>query len=252
MAGLLNQGMANPMADLLARKTAITAPPTTPMAPSPLVEQTKRQSGVTLSGASDPRNPKIPGVTVSGLTKKEREKRRIRNLQTQMSKEAKRFQQNLPNYTAQQYQSLLPEYQRAQEEGLRSIREGSARRGLLQSGLRQGAEGNLRTQLAGELATSRVNINREAEQLARSKKEAASSVGLQMMTDNLRRAEELYNMQLSNQVARRQAFGQIASGIGYGVGSYYGSRPNTGAKPLDPTLWSGNMYTPGTNYGGVA
>lgn len=172
----------------------------------------------------------------------------LRNIRNQLSGDAKKFRAGLGQYEQEQYAGLLPSYNESLKQGTRNINDNYASRGLLYSGLRANDQGNLKSKLAGELSKQRYDINRESESLARTKEQAASATGLQMANQLQAQAENLYNTQMANQVARRQAFGQLVGGVGYGVGAYYGNKQANNSLFNAPPDTTGAYQMPASNY----
>lgn len=169
-------------------------------------------------------------------------------LRKDMTNEAKNFQRNIGQYRADQYQGLLNAANEARDVGTKKIREGMSSRGLLFSGLRAGKESELQSGLESGLAQGRYDINRESSALLKKKQLAAQMVGLDQMAQMQAQLENYYNLQMQNQLARRQAFGQLAQGIGYAAGSYYGNKsPGGGTTVQSPgqinSYWNSNPYS---------
>lgn len=157
--------------------------------------------------------------------KKPSEDPRLTSLRKELTSEAKSYKKNLGQTRGDMYQGLLNEYNDARDEGTKLIREGTSRRGLLYSGIRAGKESELQSGLESQLNEGKYNINRETSELLKKKQRAAQMVGLDSMSALQSSLENYYNLQMQNQLARRQAFGQLASGLGYAAGAYYGSQP---------------------------
>jgi len=145
-------------------------------------------------------------------------------MQRQLGDEAESFRQNLDDYKQDRVEGLLPTYQLAEERGTELSRESSSRRGLLFSGLAKKQEGEMRSNLAQELAQQKADINVEAETLARKKELAAAASSLDQQMRLLGEAENYYNISMQNQANRRRQLANLFGGIGYGIGSYAGSR----------------------------
>lgn len=133
------------------------------------------------------------------------------------------FRKNLPKYTADRVRGLIPTYNESLSEGERRTRESFGRRGLSGSGLARAADTKFRGSLASTLAQAKVGIRMEGEQSARAKEQASAALGLSEAQRLMANAEQLYNLNAVNDIARRKSLGQLATGIGYGVGSYYGA-----------------------------
>jgi hypothetical protein len=158
---------------------------------------------------------------------------RLTGLRGEMVNEAKDFKRNLGQYRDDQYQGLLSAANQARDTGTRQIREGMSSRGLLYSGMRAGKESELQSGLESGLAQGRYDINRESSALLKKKQLAAQMVGLDSLNQLQNSIENYYNLQMQNQMARRQAFGQLASGLGYAAGAYFGGQQS----PSSQTNW---------------
>lgn len=145
-------------------------------------------------------------------------------LQRTMGYEAKQFRKHLGDYKEERYKGLLPAYDEAKKEGYKNINEDASRRGLLYSGIRAGKQSKFQSGLESNLAESKFNINKESEQMARQKELAAAQVGLQNAAMLQQNMESYYNTQMQNDLMRRQAFGNLASGLGSAAGAYYGGK----------------------------
>lgn len=154
---------------------------------------------------------------------------RITAIRDRLSGEAKSFRSGLPRYKEEKY-GMAAGAGRDQLEGtVDTIRKSANQRGLLYSGMREGQEAGARSRMASILAAQRAEINREAEELASAKDASAASVGLSGYDAAIKRADDTYNQQLANEIARRKALAQIGEGVGYGFGAYFGKK----AKPKE-------------------
>lgn len=136
--------------------------------------------------------------------------------------QAKRFRENLPGYKDDQYNQVEKAGAIQMRENDDTIAKSSNQRGLLFSGLRQGAQASSRASIASTLAKQRAEINQEAEDLARSYESASANIGLASFGDALKRSESALNDSLQRAIERRRAISEIGSGIGYGLGTLYG------------------------------
>jgi hypothetical protein len=177
-------------------------------------------------------------------------------LRAEMTDDAKKFRQNIEGYTAGRVQGLLPSLQDAASEGTRRTRENFSRRGLLYSGMAQKGEAESTGAVKSEYARAVAGINAEAQKIATSKEKAAAAIGLEQMQNLMNQAEQYYNISSENDIARRRAIGNLAGGVGYGVGAYYGanqnqgllsSPPNQSQFSVQPTSYGSLL---GVNYGG--
>lgn len=158
----------------------------------------------------------------------EAEERR-QQLLKDMQASSDRFRERLPEFKKEQERAILPTYSQAMEEGTRRTKENYARRGLLQSGLRRKGETDLRGELSKQLAEAKSDISRRSETLANQMETASLQANFDAAAQLMSSAENLYNIQQQNLIARRQSMRQLAAGLGYGLGSYYGNRqPSSG------------------------
>lgn len=156
------------------------------------------------------------------------ESARIRRVGNQLGDEAKDFESNIDNYANDQYGLLKREVTDNLDKGLEQTRKNYSSRGLLYSGLRQGAEADKRGEAAGLLAQGRASINTDLSQMAQSKKQIAAQVGLAGYQQALDSAHELSNMQMQNALARRKNAASLGQGLGYAIGSF---APQGGSQP---------------------
>lgn len=173
------------------------------------------------------------------------ERARIKALGSRLGKEAEDFEQNVDNYTNDQYGLLEKDVQRNLNKGLEQTRKNYSSRGLLYSGLRQGAEAQQRGQAASYLAESRSGIKSELMDMAAEKRKVAAAVGLAGFQQAQDSARELSNLQMQNAIARRRNAAALGQGIGYAVGAFY--NPQTSSAP------SSNLgsYDASTYYDGL-
>lgn len=181
-------------------------------------------------------------------------KHRLSNLRNQITGEAQDFRKNLGSMADEQYGLLKEQTQEGLDQGLKQTRRNYNSRGLLYSGMRQGAEGSLRGEAASGLAQGRASINKGLEDAAFAKEAQAAAVGLENYKEMQARAEELYSAQVGATVAKLRAAQSLGQGLGQAGGYYYGSQSPTGKA-------SGTYSSPGllqdrteflgaNNYGG--
>lgn len=176
---------------------------------------------------------------------------RLTALQETAAADAKKFREGLQGFKQNQFMGLLPSFQMAEDQGVRRTRENMSRRGLLYSGLAKEAEGQVKGQLATQIASAKSGISKEAEQIADAKERASAAMGLDMINQLLGQAEQYYNISFENNLARRRAIGQIAAGVGYGAGALYGTKSaQTNANPSYGDYNSTN-FAQSTEYGGL-
>lgn len=169
---------------------------------------------------------------------------RLKRIREEMASDADEFRSNLGAYKNRKKQGLIGDYADAKEEGVRRTRENYGRRGLLYSGLAQKGEAEMKGAIQSQYDRSVADINREAEQIADAKERAAAAAGIEDAQQLLNQAEQYYNLSAQNDLARRRAFGSLASGIGYGMGSIAGSGGGNEPKGLIGRSDTAYMYNP--------
>lgn len=163
--------------------------------------------------------------------------------------EAYNFRKGLPEAQIQAQNDIKMQSGEALGEGLKNTRQGANSRGLLYSGLRQGAEQGLRGRVANAMSSNIAQSNRGLANEADAKDRAVASMGLasaQQAQEASNRASEL-NTQ--NSVFRAQQMQQLAGSVGYGFGLASG-----GGQEKQPTGLVGSQSNydkyGGGSYGG--
>jgi len=109
-------------------------------------------------------------------------------------------------------------------EEIKDIRKGTQRRGLLYSGLREGAEAGAIGGMQSRVAQQESQIADEMEGRKQELQEASATAGLNKLAAEAGLATGDVNMTLQNALARRQSMSSLMGGIGGIAGSYLGSR----------------------------
>lgn len=125
------------------------------------------------------------------------------------------------------------------DQGIKKVRSGANNRGLLYSGLRQGAEQDYRGQVASTMAKQVAQSNADLSKKADSMDEIAANSRLQGMQQSMQAQSQVDRMNTENSVMRAQQMQQLTGAIGYGFGRWAGG----GSKNEDVT----SNYD---NYGG--
>lgn len=153
------------------------------------------------------------------------EQKRLDDQRKKLQDFATDYEAKAPELRNQRVQGLLGTYGDTLREGSRKLKEDYNRRGLLYSGLRAKGEGEFKSGLEGSLRKEIYNVNKEISDISQAQKEAAAAVGLQNAQELAQRAEDLYNLQTENQLARQRSLQAMASGIGslagMAMGNYY-------------------------------
>lgn len=108
--------------------------------------------------------------------------------------------------------------------GIKNTRQNFNNRGMLYSGLRQGGEQSLRTNVASTMASQVGQANRESGNLVTSQKNALAAIGLKSAQVATAQANATYESNMRSKIARQQAMQQMGQGIGYAAGALYGAR----------------------------
>ncbi len=145
----------------------------------------------------------------------------IRNAQT---KQAKDYRANLGNYQSEAYRGIQGDVRRDLAQKMVGMNRDYNNKGLLYSGLRQGAQGQAAANAAGSLSQARSEINRESENRAKMLEENAlrGELGLQQQGVDIQ--DRIYEEALRRTKERNDAIGGGLSAAGYAAGTYAGSR----------------------------
>lgn len=169
-------------------------------------------------------------------------------LKEQAGTEAYKFRQNLGEMQGDARNDIKAQAGQALDEGIRNTRQGANSRGLLYSGLRQGAEQGMRGRIANAMASQMSQSNRGLANEADAKDRAVASMGLasaQQAQDASSRASE---MSVQNSIYRAQQMQQLSGAVGYGFGLASGGG---GDKKTDSGLVTSNYDKyGGGSYGG--
>ena len=152
------------------------------------------------------------------------EDKRKKNIGRELQEGAREFREEAGDIAAEQGGLLRRQAEDVLEEGTQDIRKGYSSRGLLYSGIRQKAEGDLRGQVSGELARSQAQLQSDLEDEARAKEFMAARYGLQGYEEARQRYEDVYNRRLRNALESRKRFAGVGAGLGYLMGSGLGSQ----------------------------
>lgn len=158
-------------------------------------------------------------------------------LRSRLYGEAGKFLQDMPGLQKAASSQIEQEGSLAEKSGIKRTRQNYNRRGLLYSGLREAGEQGVRGQVASTMAQQKAQSNKELTDMAQAKVNKAAQAGLQGYQDSVNREAEIAGINLQNQVARTQAMQALGQTVGYGAGTYLGSRSSqpAQAQPSQPT-----------------
>lgn len=97
---------------------------------------------------------------------------------------------------------------------LGQVRSAANSRGLLYSGLRQGAEGNARGQAAGQLAGQRAQINQASDEQMTGLTNQAAQQGVQTYGNQIKNNAQDYQDALARYKQKSSALGALGQGLG--------------------------------------
>lgn len=100
------------------------------------------------------------------------------------------------------------------------IQRGASRRGLLYSGMKQGAEAGAQAGSAARLAQARIGINRDVGQMVQDAKSKVIQGGLDMQSSQQAMEDAVYSKALSNYQSRVAGAGAIGGGLGMVGGAF--------------------------------
>lgn len=147
-----------------------------------------------------------------------------KDLNNKQIQQAQDFRANMP----QMEQDLGSAYERQARRGLaqniQGINANASRRGLLYSGLRQGAEAGAQAKAAGDVAQKRYEINQGLEQNAQGLESGSASNIFSSYKNDIQNADDSYNLALQQMQSRNNLLTGLFGGIGAAAGGYLGRR----------------------------
>lgn len=154
-------------------------------------------------------------------------KRYIEALEAQRKKisgVASEYEKSMPGMKERAFGAAADVGRKEVGQEIGNIRKGTQRRGLLYSGLREGAEAGAVGDMQSRVASQQSQIADEMENRRQELQDAAAQAGLGKMAAEAGLASGDINMTLQNALARRQAMGSLLGGIGGLAGAYIGSK----------------------------
>lgn len=133
---------------------------------------------------------------------------------SQQYNQAKDFRSNIGNYENQLYSGAQSQTYGSIANNRSNIRSNANSRGLLYSGMRQGAEAGAEARGQAGLAAERSNINSQIEGYGNQLDTQATSMGLQDFQNQVQNSMAQYQNQLQQDSQRRQQIGQFIGGAG--------------------------------------
>jgi hypothetical protein len=136
----------------------------------------------------------------------------------------KDFEGRAPEMQRQAIEGVAGQERRRLAGELTGIKSGASSRGLLYSGMRQGAEAKARAGSDVNMAEQRQGINQAFNQQRQALKEAPIKSGLNMAQMQSGVADQVMSQALSNMQQRQQSMSGLGSALGAIGGAYFGSK----------------------------
>ncbi len=154
---------------------------------------------------------------------------RLKQIQGTQQAAAKNFRQNIPNYSDTLYNSYAGQAKAGLAKNIQNTRANYNSRGLLRSGMRQGAELGQQANTANDLVNARGQINQgllsTADQMDTNSfntSGAIAGMGANLGGSALGGLSNDIQQNNANSQATAGIVGGIGSGIGNGIGTYLG------------------------------
>lgn len=144
-------------------------------------------------------------------------------MRQKMVAQAQAYRANLPGLQEKMGSGVADQGRRGLAEQMSGIKTASNKRGLLYSGLRQGAQTGAQAQMAGNVAGQRAQINQDTESQAQKMEQAAAQSGLVARGQQIETADNAYNEALQKHSAGREQAQAIGSAAGQGAGMVAGA-----------------------------
>lgn len=132
------------------------------------------------------------------------------------------FRQGLTGMQTDAANDIRNEAGSALDKGIRQTREGANSRGLLYSGLREGAEQGVRGRVANAMASQINQSNSDLSKEADARDSTAAQAALGQAAAAQAAQAEVEKANSENAVFRAQQMQQLTGAVGYGFGQLYG------------------------------
>lgn len=146
----------------------------------------------------------------------------IEKLRKAQADNAERFRGNLAGYRNDQIGQAQDQSRKELAAQLAGVTSGMNRRGILYSGLNQGAQAGARAQAASQLAGNITDINRNAEDTAFGLEQGAVAAGLQGQKMQQERENQLYQQALAYKQSKNAGLNGLMGGAGSAIGMIAG------------------------------
>jgi hypothetical protein len=157
--------------------------------------------------------PEVPG-----------EDPRLAAIRKQQGALADQFRTNRSQIENDSYNNIADPERKRLAQQMKTTGANYNNRGLLFSGLRQGAQAKEEAQSGANLAGARQDINRGAEEQQKQLDSSAANAELSQYQTQGAIQDNIYNQALTNMMGRNAVMNGIGGAIGAGAGSYFGRR----------------------------
>lgn len=147
-----------------------------------------------------------------------------REYQQKLAKEAQAFRDQLPQYKDESFRLQEDSAKKTLAKDLSNVRTAANSRGLLYSGLREGAEAGTIGDFYADQAGQKAKINQTAEDTARGMEEKALGMGMQMQQQAQQQQDKAYDMALQARAGRQSGMAGIMGGGGNFLGGILGKK----------------------------
>lgn len=162
-------------------------------------------------GAIDERNRMM-----SDFTRQQEDDARKNQIRT-----VEKLEKDAPEIAGRAYGAAALGERRKLAEEMSGIKRGAQRRGLLYSGMRQGAEAGAQAGSASRLAQARVDINRNVGNMVQDAKNKVIQGGLDLQAGQQAMEDAIYSQALSNYQSKVGAGSAIGGGLGMAAGALF-------------------------------
>ncbi len=154
------------------------------------------------------------------------------DLRAKMTGQAADYRKNIKNTQESQFGQVADTSKRGLAQKMAGIDSSANSRGLLYSGLNQGAHAAAAAQNAGQLSNARTEINTNTENTANDMENRARNMGLDDVNQASKEWDNTYNQAMNNRAQGAAAMGAIGGAVGQVAGMVGGNMGKK--KPVDP------------------
>ncbi len=119
----------------------------------------------------------------------------------------------------------------ALNQGVKNTNQNYNSRGLLYSGMREHGVNDVKSGVASNLASGLAGTKQEYSNLKSKQQQAYASVGQAQQAEQVALANQTFETVNQNNIARQQAYQQLAGGVGQVAGMMYGGKSSSTSAP---------------------